>query len=164
MRKKNRIFPESHSIDLDTAQTSVTTQSRYSCEDFRRKKIIWIIIIIAIIIILAIIVTTIILTRKKNLEETSMLETTSITTEMSITTEITTESLETTTSDQVVFPINARWKQNGVTIAGGHKNGNGLNQLNEPYGIYVDDDERAVYIADTMNNRVVQWKFRATSG
>ncbi|CAF4017282.1 unnamed protein product, partial [Adineta steineri] len=138
MYKKNQIVPESHSIDLNTAQTSVTTQT--------------------------IIATTIILTRKKNIGIISIVETTSVTTEMSITTEITRESLETTTNDQLVFPINAKWKQNGVTIAGGHKNGNGLNQLNEPYGIYVDDDERAVYIADTMNNRVVQWKFRATSG
>ncbi|CAF1480336.1 unnamed protein product [Adineta steineri] len=93
-----------------------------------------------------------------------MLETTSITTGISITTEITIGSLETTTNDRLVFPINAKWKQNGVTIAGGHKNGNGLNQLYAPTGIYVDDDERVVYIADMMNNRVVQWKFHATSG
>jgi sugar lactone lactonase YvrE len=66
--------------------------------------------------------------------------------------------------DQSSFPMNAKWKQNAYTIAGGNQQGNGLNQLSEPYGIYVDDDEQAIYIADALNDRVVKWKFHATSG
>ncbi|CAF1532452.1 unnamed protein product, partial [Rotaria magnacalcarata] len=44
-------------------------------------------------------------------------------------------------------PVNGKWKQNGVTIAGGHGQGNATNELNEPYGLFVDDDQRVV-IAD----------------
>ena len=66
--------------------------------------------------------------------------------------------------DQSPFPMNAKWKQNGVTVAGGNNQGNGLNQLNEPSDIYIDDDEQAIYIADTLNDRIVKWKFHATSG
>ncbi|CAF0795230.1 unnamed protein product [Adineta steineri] len=66
--------------------------------------------------------------------------------------------------DQLGFPINATWKQNGTTVAGGHGTGNELNQLDNPHGIYVDDDEEATYIADMQNNRIVQWKFNTTSG
>jgi sugar lactone lactonase YvrE len=58
---------------------------------------------------------------------------------------------------------NAKWAQNGVTIAGGNGQDNGVNQLNRPYGIYVDSD-RTVFIADTWNHRVVEWKSGETSG
>ena len=60
--------------------------------------------------------------------------------------------------------MNAKWKPNGFAVAGGNNQGNELNQLYEPYGIYVDDDEQAIYIADALNDRVVKWKFHATSG
>ena len=58
---------------------------------------------------------------------------------------------------------NARWTQNGVTVAGGNGNGNGLNQLSNPWGLYVDDDQ-TIYIADCSNDRIVEWKRGATSG
>ena len=58
---------------------------------------------------------------------------------------------------------NARWKQNGITIAGGNGQGNGINQLSNPLGLYVDDDQN-VYVADTSNHRIVKWKSGATSG
>ena len=38
------------------------------------------------------------------------------------------------------IPANARWAQNGVTIAGGNGYGDATNQLNYPYGLFVDDD------------------------
>ncbi len=57
----------------------------------------------------------------------------------------------------------ARWKQNGVTIAGGHGQGGAANQLSYPWGIYVEDD-RTVLIADWGNNRIVEWKQGATIG
>ena len=58
---------------------------------------------------------------------------------------------------------NARWKQNGITAAGGNGHGNGINQLSNPLGLYVDDDQN-VYVADQSNHRIVKWKSGATSG
>ncbi|CAF3364045.1 unnamed protein product, partial [Rotaria sp. Silwood2] len=58
---------------------------------------------------------------------------------------------------------NARWRQNGITVAGGNRQGNGINQLSNPSGLYVDDDH-TVYVADESNHRIVEWKWGATSG
>ena len=57
----------------------------------------------------------------------------------------------------------AKWAQNGITVAGGNGIGSGMNQLNQPYGLYVDDDQ-TVYIADYANHRIVEWKNGETSG
>ncbi|CAF4000350.1 unnamed protein product [Rotaria magnacalcarata] len=57
----------------------------------------------------------------------------------------------------VNIPANAKWTQNGVTIAGGHGRGNATNQLFWPYGLFVDDDQTVV-IADLGNHRIIQWK------
>jgi sugar lactone lactonase YvrE len=54
--------------------------------------------------------------------------------------------------------------QNGITVAGGNGAGNGINQLNGPQGLYVDDDDQTIYVADYSNHRVVEWKIGATSG
>ncbi|CAF3601617.1 unnamed protein product, partial [Rotaria socialis] len=55
------------------------------------------------------------------------------------------------------IPANAIWKQNGVTIAGGNVGGGATNKLNNPGGLFVDDDETVV-IADLSNHRIMQWK------
>ncbi|CAF3383996.1 unnamed protein product [Rotaria socialis] len=52
---------------------------------------------------------------------------------------------------------NATWKQNGVTVAGGNGCGNATNQLKQPLGLFVDDDQTVV-IADNGNHRIMQWK------
>jgi sugar lactone lactonase YvrE len=52
---------------------------------------------------------------------------------------------------------NARWAQYGITVAGGNGGGNGLQQLDHPRGLVVDDDD-TVFIADTRNHRIVTWK------
>ncbi|CAF1445976.1 unnamed protein product, partial [Rotaria magnacalcarata] len=52
---------------------------------------------------------------------------------------------------------NAKWSQNGVTVAGGHGWGNATNQLTGPYGLFVDDDQTVV-IADSGNHRIMQLK------
>ncbi|CAF1667829.1 unnamed protein product [Rotaria magnacalcarata] len=57
----------------------------------------------------------------------------------------------------VNIPANAKWSQNGVTIAGGNGKGGATNQLHLPEGLFVDDDQTVV-IADTWNNRIIQWK------
>ena len=58
---------------------------------------------------------------------------------------------------------NARWAQNGVTVAGGNGHGGETNQLHRPYGLCVDDED-TVIVADFMNHRIVEWKRGATSG
>jgi sugar lactone lactonase YvrE len=58
---------------------------------------------------------------------------------------------------------NATWQQIGLTVAGGNGQGNGINQLNNSWGLYVDDDQ-TVYVADTSNHRIVEWQWGATSG
>jgi sugar lactone lactonase YvrE len=62
------------------------------------------------------------------------------------------------------IPPNSTWKQNGTTIAGGNEYGNELNQLCGPQGIHVDDDNQCIYIADSANHRIVEWKRGATKG
>ncbi|CAF4796447.1 unnamed protein product [Rotaria socialis] len=59
--------------------------------------------------------------------------------------------------DKINIPVNAKWAQNGVTIAGGNGLGSATNQLNHPFGLFVDDDQTVV-IADWGNNRIMQWK------
>jgi sugar lactone lactonase YvrE len=50
-----------------------------------------------------------------------------------------------------------------VTVAGNGTNGNQLNQLNDPYGIYVDDN-LTLYVADYTNNRIQMWTYGASFG
>ncbi|CAF1292728.1 unnamed protein product [Rotaria sordida] len=57
----------------------------------------------------------------------------------------------------------ARWSDNGTTVAGGHGNGEQLHQLNMPIGLYVDDDN-TIYVADSVNHRVLAWSPNATTG
>jgi sugar lactone lactonase YvrE len=59
---------------------------------------------------------------------------------------------------------NTIWKQHGITIAGENDKGNKLNQLYYPCGIYVDDDNQCIYIADRENHRIVKWKYDAKNG
>ncbi|CAF5084800.1 unnamed protein product, partial [Rotaria sp. Silwood1] len=58
---------------------------------------------------------------------------------------------------------NAKWSQNGLTVAGGKRSDSGNNQLYWPWGLYVDDDQ-TIYIADQSNHRIVEWKSGATNG
>ncbi|CAF1381126.1 unnamed protein product [Rotaria magnacalcarata] len=58
---------------------------------------------------------------------------------------------------QINIPDNAKWSQNGVTIAGGHGKGDATNQLSGPHGLFVDDDQTVV-IADHYNHRIIQWE------
>ncbi len=71
--------------------------------------------------------------------------------------------LEQSISSIPTYP-NTKWKQNGVTIAGGNGYGYQLNQLSLPSDIYVDDDNQCIYIADFGNHRIVKWKFGAKNG
>ncbi|CAF0748686.1 unnamed protein product [Adineta steineri] len=57
-----------------------------------------------------------------------------------------------------------KWKQYAVTVAGGNGEGNQLNQLSRPYGIYIDDEDQSIYIADQWSHRIVKWKSGASHG
>ncbi|CAF3757204.1 unnamed protein product [Rotaria sp. Silwood1] len=58
---------------------------------------------------------------------------------------------------------NATWRQDDITVAGGNGKGSELTQLDNPHGLYVDDDQ-TIYVADYLNHRIVAWKYGATSG
>ena len=55
-------------------------------------------------------------------------------------------------SDVLVLPAipnidaSAKWMQQGCCVAGGNEKGNQLNQLCDPTGVYVTDDQN-VYVA-----------------
>ena len=59
---------------------------------------------------------------------------------------------------------NTRWNQNGVTIAGCGQQGFQLNQLADPHGICVDEQNQCIYIADCSNHRIVRWRFGQDQG
>ncbi|CAF5001713.1 unnamed protein product, partial [Rotaria sp. Silwood1] len=61
------------------------------------------------------------------------------------------------------IPPNAKWAQNGVTVAGGYGKGSALNQLSDPRGIFVDD-AMTIFIADWGNHRIMSWKAGAMVG
>jgi hypothetical protein len=68
--------------------------------------------------------------------------------------------------EQLFIPnlnIDQIWKQDGTTTAGGHGNGNQLNQVSMPCGLFIDDDQ-TIYVADTWNHRIVEWKRNANNG
>ncbi|CAF4733406.1 unnamed protein product [Rotaria sp. Silwood1] len=54
-------------------------------------------------------------------------------------------------------------EKHGQVVAGGNGRGDGLNQLNGPTGIFVDQDY-SVYVSDWGNNRVVKWVNGAKEG
>ncbi|CAF0747060.1 unnamed protein product [Adineta steineri] len=53
-----------------------------------------------------------------------------------------------------------KWKQNAITMAGGNGQGQELNQLYGPHGIFIDE-KKNIFIADTYNHRIVEWKHNA---
>ncbi|CAF4161652.1 unnamed protein product, partial [Rotaria sordida] len=52
---------------------------------------------------------------------------------------------------------------NGATIVGGNRQGNAINHLYGPNGLYVDDDQ-TIYIVDFVDHRIVEYKCGATTG
>ena len=66
--------------------------------------------------------------------------------------------------DMLTLSTNARWSQNGVTVAGGNWFGDAINRLFCPYGLDIDDDNQSIVIADFWNHRIVEWKIGASNG
>ncbi|CAF0890261.1 unnamed protein product [Adineta steineri] len=56
-----------------------------------------------------------------------------------------------------------KWKQNAITVAGGNGQGQQLNQLYDPVGIFIDENKN-IFIADWNNHRIVKWKYNAKEG
>ncbi|CAF1434215.1 unnamed protein product [Adineta steineri] len=56
-----------------------------------------------------------------------------------------------------------KWKQNAITAAGGNGYRQKINQLNGPYGIFIDE-KKNIFIADCWEHRVVEWKRNAKEG
>jgi hypothetical protein len=56
-------------------------------------------------------------------------------------------------SSKFYFHLDKKWKQDGIIVAGGNGKGNKLNQLFNPRGIFIDDDQ-TIYIADYDNHRM----------
>ncbi|CAF1423110.1 unnamed protein product [Adineta steineri] len=56
-----------------------------------------------------------------------------------------------------------KWKQNAITVAGGNGQGQQVNQLNGPEGIFIDKNKN-IFIADFYNHRIVEWKYNAKEG
>jgi DNA-binding beta-propeller fold protein YncE len=63
----------------------------------------------------------------------------------------------------IYIPYNAKWKQIGITVAGGNGPGGAFDQLDHPCDLDIDDDG-TLYIADYGNHRIVSWRRGATSG
>lgn len=61
------------------------------------------------------------------------------------------------------IPLSARWEQIGKSVAGGHKKGSDVQQLNEPYSVLIVPDETMI-IAESQNHSVVQWQIGDTNG
>ncbi|CAF4200596.1 unnamed protein product [Adineta steineri] len=55
------------------------------------------------------------------------------------------------------------WKQNAITVVGGNGQGQNLNQLDHPFGIFIDK-KKNIFIADLWNHRIVEWKYNAQEG
>ena len=60
--------------------------------------------------------------------------------------------------------LDMRWKQCATTIAGGNAEGNRLDHLSHPYGICFNEHDQTIYIADSWNHRIVEWKSNASEG
>ncbi|CAF3337275.1 unnamed protein product [Rotaria socialis] len=59
----------------------------------------------------------------------------------------------------------ATWQSEGQTVAGGNGHGVALNQLAHPTGIFIDpNDNDALLIADSSNNRIMKWDRNASNG
>ncbi|CAF1144749.1 unnamed protein product [Adineta steineri] len=56
-----------------------------------------------------------------------------------------------------------KFQQFAITVAGGNGKGQELNQISNPYGIFIDNN-KSIYIADFYNHRIVKWKLNSIKG
>ena len=60
--------------------------------------------------------------------------------------------------------LDTRWKLFATTIAGDNGQGNRLDQLCHPTGIYLDHQTQMIYIADRDNHRIMEWNLNTNTG
>jgi len=65
---------------------------------------------------------------------------------------------------QINLTTDMKWNPNAVTVAGGHGQGQALNQLSIPNGIDIDDNDGTIVVSEYGNSRIVEWKKDATTG
>ncbi|CAF1179636.1 unnamed protein product [Adineta steineri] len=160
MMSRNQIGSEP--VTSNSQQTS-TDQSTLLRKCFEKKKFSWIIIGIIFVILSVTIPIVIIKTKTINITKlsTAPIETTNMISLSTVTSETTTADNPTT--EVKSKPKYNKWKQYGITIAGGNGNGDQLNQLIIPSKIYIDDNQ-AILIADTGNHRIIEWKYNSNNG
>ncbi|CAF2928714.1 unnamed protein product [Rotaria sp. Silwood2] len=59
--------------------------------------------------------------------------------------------------------VDAKWIQNGITVARENEGGRTTNVLGYPNGLCIDDDQ-TIYVTDSHNHHIVEWKCGATNG
>ncbi len=62
-----------------------------------------------------------------------------------------------------VSTVSNTWNTIGSTVAGGNGPGGNANQLNDPFGVYVDGSGN-IYVSDWYNHRIQRWAPGATTG
>ncbi|CAF3921890.1 unnamed protein product [Adineta steineri] len=152
----NRVGPD-ESVEVN----SNTTRLQRLYEHFRRRKLLWIVFLITLSIVIIAISTTIILVTETKREKISTV-TEKSTMETILTSEVLT--IEEQLNSSVIINHNTKWKQNAITVAGRPTFGDQSNELFGPLGIRVDDDNHCIYIADTVNHRIIRWEFGADTG
>ncbi|CAF1457667.1 unnamed protein product [Adineta steineri] len=145
---------DSEPVASNSQQTLTDRSTLLKCSE---KKKLWIIISVMIVVLVVTIPIVIIKTKTTN--------TIKLSTEPR---ETPTEEFTTTTTDNPSTEVQTKpkykkWKQHGITIAGGNGQGNQSNQLSSPHGIYIDDNT-SILIADRDNKRIVEWKFDSIIG
>ncbi|CAF1552846.1 unnamed protein product [Adineta steineri] len=179
--------PECKSESERKNNTKQSTRPQTGSSLFHRKAILPLIMIVIISLIVIISITIwIIFIKKTEITTNTTTATTDVsTTETKILTTSTTmlitwstktsvHTISTTDNTMLTTSTNShtttkndpkfnRWKQNASTVAGGNGEGQQLNQLNWPSGIFIDKN-KTIFIADRWNNRIVKWKYNATTG
>jgi len=60
-----------------------------------------------------------------------------------------------------------KWDKNalsGIQVAGGNLSGEDAGSLEEPNGVWVDEQTKVVYVADELNHRITRWRPGAPMG
>ncbi|CAF0780849.1 unnamed protein product [Adineta steineri] len=149
------IEPEQINVNLEQPSASQSGLLQKYCQN---RKLMWIIISSIIVVLLLIIIIPIAIIKTK--PSKTIITTTMVTTEIT-TKEITTIKNIQTTEEQIKSKCK-QWKQNGITIVGGDKYENELDQLYEPQGILID--HKAIIIVDHQNHRILEWKIGTQTG
>ncbi|CAF4117675.1 unnamed protein product, partial [Adineta steineri] len=57
-----------------------------------------------------------------------------------------------------------QFQQVAISVTIGNEKRHQLNQLSYPWGIFIDNDDKSIYIADSWNHRIVKWKSDSNKG